>query len=138
MQNYANHAHFPKLWAVGFFAWIATVAAMIAGWFGYDTLAIARVTGVIALFVALAIGRVYITALQDRIIKLEMQVRCRAFLSPAQMADLARLTMPQLVAIRFASDGEIPTLLARALNENMSAKAIKQAVQQWVGDYDRT
>ncbi len=138
MQNYANHAHTPKLWAVGFLAWVVTVGAMVAGWLGYDTLTIARLCGVVALGVALMIGRVYITALQDRIIKLEMQVRCRAFLSPAQMADMARLTMPQLVALRFASDGEIPALLARALNENMSAKAIKQAVQQWVPDYDRT
>lgn len=138
MQNYATHAHTPKLWLVGFLAWLVTVAAMVAGWFGYDTLAVARIGGVTALAVALLMGRVYVTALQDRIIKLEMQVRCRTFLSPAQMADLARLTMPQLVALRFASDGEIPTLLGRALNENLSATAIKRAVQQWVPDYDRT
>ena len=87
---------------------------------------------------ALLIGRVYITALQDRIIKLEMQVRCSKFLTPAQMSDLGRLQLPQLVALRFASDGEIPTLLVRALAEQMTPKAIKQAVQQWVADNDRT
>ena len=95
-------------------------------------------SGLIALACSLLIGRIYITALQDRIIKLEMQVRCSKFLTPAQMHDLARLTMPQLVALRFASDGEMPSLLSRALAENLPPKAIKQAVQQWVADYDRT
>ena len=111
---------------------------MLATWLGYNALAVAQLAGVMALAVALLIGRVYVTALQDRIIKLEMQVRCSKFLTPAQMADLARLQRPQLVALRFASDGEIPTLLARALAENLDNRAIKQAVQQWVPDYDRT
>lgn len=138
MQNYANHAHTPKLWLAGVVAWLVTVGAMLATWMGYNALAVAQLAGVIALAVALLIGRVYVTALQDRIIKLEMQVRCSKFLTPAQMADLARLQRPQLVALRFASDGEIPTLLARALAENLDNRAIKQAVQQWVPDYDRT
>ena len=138
MQNYANHAHTPKLWLAGVLAWLVTVLAMLATWLGYNALAVAQFAGVIALAVALLIGRVYVTALQDRIIKLEMQVRCSKFLTPAQMADLARLQRPQLVALRFASDGEIPTLLARALAENLDNRAIKQAVQQWVPDYDRT
>ena len=138
MQNYANHAHTPKLWLVGVFAWLVTVIAMGATWLGYPALAIAQRGGIVALTVALLIGRVYITALQDRIIKLEMQVRCSKFLTPAQMSDLGRLQLPQLVALRFASDGEIPTLLVRALAEQMTPKAIKQAVQQWVADNDRT
>ena len=138
MQNYANHAHTPKLWLGGVVAWLVTVGAMLATWMGYNALAVAQLAGVMALAVALLIGRVYVTALQDRIIKLEMQVRCSKFLTPAQMADLARLQRPQLVALRFASDGEIPTLLARALAENLDSRTIKQAVQQWVADYDRT
>jgi hypothetical protein len=138
MQNYANHTHTPRLWLAGVLAWAITVGAMVATWLGYNALAVAQLAGVVALGVALTIGRVYITALQDRIIKLEMQVRCSRFLTPAQMADLARLRRPQLVALRFASDGEVPALLARALAENLSSRAIKQAVQQWVPDDDRT
>ena len=47
-------------------------------------------------------------ALQDRIIKLEMKTRCATLLSSPQQAALGRLSMPQLVALRFASDAELP------------------------------
>jgi hypothetical protein len=81
---------------------------------------------------------VYITALQNRIIRMEMRVRCARFLSPEQLAELERLTMKQLVALRFASDAELPALLERARRENLPPDAIKRAVVDWVPDYHRT
>jgi hypothetical protein len=91
-----------------------------------------------AILVLLIISRAYTTALQDRIIKLEMRVRGGAVLSPAQQAALWRLSKPQLVALRFASDAELPGLIERAERENLSANQIKQAVTNWVPDWDRT
>jgi hypothetical protein len=88
--------------------------------------------------VLLAISRAYTTRLQDRIIKLEMKVRCAKFLSPAQQDILSTLSTPQIVALRFASDEELPALLERADREHLTADQIKRAIKSWVADWDRT
>ena len=91
-----------------------------------------------AVQILLAISRVYTTKLQDRIIKLEMKVRALSLLTPAQQATLARLTKAQIIALRFASDEELPVLVERADREKLSANQIKQAIGTWVPDWDRT
>lgn len=45
-----------------------------------------------------------------------------------------RLTMGQIIALRFASDEEWPDLAKRAADEGMAPKAIKQAVKDWRAD----
>ena len=89
--------------------------------------------GVAALIAAnivlLLISRLYITRLQDRIIKLEMRVRGAQLLSPQQQAALSRLSRPQIVALRFASDAELPALLERAEREHLTADQIKRAIK---------
>jgi hypothetical protein len=45
--------------------------------------------------------------------------------------------MSQILALRFASDEEFLSLIERALREKLSAKDIKQAIQNWRGDYHR-
>ena len=138
MQTYENHTHKPVLWGSGVLLWLAAVVLFGLAWAGYQTRVFAEVAMLLALAVALAIGRVYITALQDRTIKLEMRLRCARLLSDAQMGDFAKLSKPQVVALRFASDEELPGLLERALREDMTADAIKRAVKHWVADLDRT
>jgi hypothetical protein len=73
--------------------------------------------------------------LQDRIILLEMQVRLTRL---GRVHDLRRLSKRQVIALRFASDAEIPALADRAAAEQLSSKQIKQAVSDWQGDYLRT
>jgi hypothetical protein len=48
-----------------------------------------------------------------------------------------RLTEDQLFALRFAPDKELPALMERTLNENLSGTAIKKAIINWKGDYKR-
>lgn len=91
-----------------------------------------------AIFMLLLISRTYTTALQDRIIKLEMRVRCASLLTPQQQATIARLGKAQLIALRFASDGELGTLVERADREQLTADQIKRAITNWVADMDRT
>jgi hypothetical protein len=75
--------------------------------------------------------------LQDRIIRLEERLRL-ARLCPAEDAPhINDLTVRQLVALRFASDEEMATLARRALTQELEAKAIKQAIANWRGDYHR-
>jgi len=88
--------------------------------------------------VLLYTSRRYTTALQDRIIKLEMRVRAAAFLTPEQQRLLMQLDTKQIVALRFASDAEMPALLERAAREKLPPKEIKRAIKAWVPDYDRT
>jgi hypothetical protein len=47
------------------------------------------------------------------------------------------LTEGQLVALRFASDAEVPALAERALSEKLSRADIKKAIQTWRPDYWR-
>jgi phosphoserine phosphatase len=48
-----------------------------------------------------------------------------------------QLNDDQLFALRFASDDEFPPLTHRALNENLSGKEIKKAIQHWKSDHER-
>jgi len=138
VQNYKNHVHFPRLWAAGAVLWLVAAVAVVMSWFGIRALWAAQLAGLLALGVALTIGRVYVTALQDRIIKTEMRLRCGRFLSEAQMAQLFALSIKHIVALRFASDTEMPALLERAVRDGLTPDAIKRAVKEWVPDWDRT
>lgn len=135
-QTYANHVHRPRLFAVAF---LFTVAA-----FGFFIVEMLRFRGPL-MYGALSLGvavmcltlisRLYIVRLQDRIIRLEMQLRLARL---GLDASFPRLTVRQLVALRFASDAEMPVLVNRALTENLSSKQIKEAVKDWQADWLRT
>jgi len=83
---------------------------------------------------AVAIMRISDTRLQDRIIRLEMAVRLTVL---GRAADVARLSLAQLVALRFAADSELPLLVDRALAEQLEPDAIKQAITNWQADHLR-
>ena len=141
MQTYETHRHNPTLSGIGFlFVLIAIVACVLAAFDVAETVMLevsfAAVIG--AIVVLLLISRVYVTRLQDRIIKLEMKVRAERLLSAQQQTALSRLATPQVVALRFASDEELPALLERAEREQLTPDQIKRAIKNWVPDLDRT
>jgi hypothetical protein len=141
-QNYANHGYTPKATGIGFLLVVVSLVFFGLRFFQIGALHIMSTIAMSCLIAAvidlLLISRLYTTRLQDRIIKLEMKVRCATLLSPAQQAALGRLTTPQIVALRFACDAELPPLLERAEREHLSAKQIKQSIKEWVADWDRT
>jgi hypothetical protein len=135
-QSYANHVHRPALFAVAFSFTVAAFAFFIAELFRFRG---PLMYGVMCLAIAVLcltfISRIYIVRLQDRIIRLEMQVRLARL---GLDASFPRLTVRQLVALRFASDAELPALVSRAITEHLSATDIKKAVRDWQADWLRT
>ena len=71
---------------------------------------------------------------QDRAIRAEENFR--HFILTGKPLD-SRLRMGQIIALRFASDEEMPALAKRALEEKLSQKEIKQAIKTWRPDYNR-
>jgi hypothetical protein len=140
-QTYATHRHRPTLTIVGTMFLLVAVVGFVAhglGVGGQLSIALGVIGVVGAISMLLAMSRVYTTALQDRIIRLEMHVRCLSLLTPAQQAAAARLEKAQVVALRFASDAELPALVELAERDHLSANQIKRAIKNWVPDLSRT
>ena len=137
-QSFKSHAHRATetniLWVLS----IVALVLMVQQFLGRDTRDLAILTLVVAMFLVGWISRVYILRLQDRIIMLEMKVRAAEVLPAGADAQLAKLTKPQIVALRFASDDELGALLDRAARENLKPKEIKAAVKNWRADHYRT
>jgi hypothetical protein len=72
---------------------------------------------------------------QDRVIRLEMQLRLQSLLPADQRTRIPEFTLGQLVALRFASDPELPELARKVLEEKLhDRRAIKKMIQNWQPD----
>jgi len=78
--------------------------------------------------------RVFPLKAQDRAIRAEENLRF--FAMTGRLLD-PRLTMGQIIALRFASDTEFAALANRAIKESLSPDAIKRAVKDWRADHYR-
>ena len=92
----------------------------------------------LALLMLALVLRVTALTVQDRVIRLEMRLRLREVL-PADLGNrIHELTSAQLVALRFASDAELPDLVRDVLAGHLpTQKAIKLRVKDWQADYLR-
>ena len=138
-QSYESHAYHPVLTYVASGMTLLSVFLLYGhlhlGWHTEELAFMALATAVLTL---VAISRVYTVALQDRIIMLEMKVRCAELLPAGRDTDLAKLSKKQIAALRFASDAELGALLERAARENLSPKDIKASIRTWRPDPHRT
>ena len=135
-QNYANHRHRPLAYQI---TWaLAALALGHLTWLAYvdpTVQALSLVLLALAVLAGLTLMRYFALRLQDRIIRVEMRLRLTRL---GREHDATKLTMSQLVALRFASDAELPALIDRAVAERLTADQIKRAVTDWQGDLLRT
>ena len=140
-QSYAKHARWHPL-----HHFIVTPLLLIH--LGYTIHAVTReptldraddvLVALILILISL-LARINPLRAQDRIIRLEEQLRIARLLPPAQAERaVAMLTPGQYVALRFASDGELPELVQRVLEGKLTTgKEIKHAIRQWRPDHFR-
>jgi hypothetical protein len=89
----------------------------------------------IGIFTGVAAARVQALTVQNRLIRLEETLRMQRVLPAEQQGEIAKLSVKQFVALRFASDEELPILVRRVLaGELASQKAIKRAIKSWRPD----
>ncbi|MGC2659454.1 MAG: DUF6526 family protein [Bryobacteraceae bacterium] len=91
----------------------------------------------IAVFLLSFLTRTYALKVQDRVIRLEERLRLTELVAAPIRPQVVRLSEGQLIALRFASDEEAPTLVERALTENMAPADIKKAIRNWRADHWR-
>ena len=138
-QNLSNHTRldpFFHFFLLPVFT-ITLIAAIVHLVLRQDLCSAWMVVFMIAAIVAIFKIRLYSLKVQDRVIRLEERLRLATLLDPALRPRIAEFTESQLIALRFASDAELPALAARALNEKLAAPEIKKAIQHWRPDHWR-
>jgi uncharacterized protein DUF6526 len=138
-QSFESHIHHPIPTYVATVFSVLAIVLLIGAWrASWPTFYPGVLSLAAAVVVLVSISRSYIVRLQDRIILLEMKVRCAEILPAGQDARLAELSPKQVVALRFASDSELGALLDRAIREKLPPKEIKRAIKHWRDDLLRT
>jgi len=91
--------------------------------------------GLILMFVYI---RNFPLAVQDRVIRLEMRLRLASLLPSDLKGRIHELSTGQLVAMRFASDEELPALTREVLDKQIRGRnEIKQLIRNWQPDHHR-
>jgi hypothetical protein len=96
--------------------------------------AMIMIVGAVALLGVAWYARVFALKAQDRAIRAEENFR--HFILTGKPFD-KEVRLGQIIALRFASDEEMPELAKRAVAEKLSPKQIKEAIQNWRADYHR-
>jgi hypothetical protein len=137
-QSFDHHTHRPIAVVVAAVATVGAIACVLMFWQGRNTIGSAVSCLIVVAMAYVSTSRTYTTALQDRIIRMEMLYRADKALSPGQRAAYATLSLRQVIALRFASDAEFPGLVERAAAEKLEPKEIKRAIKNWQPDLVRT
>jgi hypothetical protein len=143
-QSYENHKkytplhHFVQM-PIGFLFTVWTAYEALSStdkslqkiWFAL------MIVGFSTLLLSLLMRMQYGLVLQSRLIRMEMRYRYFR-VTQQHFEELEKqLKLGQIVALRFASDEELPTLVQKAIDEKLSPDAIKRQIKNWQGDYHR-
>lgn len=137
-QNYKNHRQTVPMFHVVLFALLAlTLIGSFVNLFQslgdhqrlYSASLIVALT--LAALIVMFLARIFALKAQDRAIRAEENLR--HFALTGKLLD-SRLTLRQIIGLRFASDGEFVSLAEKAADEKLSEDAIKRAIRQWRPD----
>ena len=98
---------------------------------------------VLGVLVALALvavtlhSRLFPLTVQDRVIRQEMRLRLADILPEDLKGRVDEIKRGQFVALRFASDAEMPDLVRESLDKGLKGKEIKQKIKNWQADHFR-
>ena len=137
-QSFKNHTRLDPLFhqflgPLSFILLIAAVTSFVrnVGWMT----AFQVVAAIWAVVVTFKI-RLYALKVQDRIIRLEERLRMHELFSEPLKSRIGEFTENQLIALRFASDADLPALAEKAL-QGLDQKQIKASIKTWRPDYFR-
>ena len=137
-QNYASHAQIVPLYHyVLFGTLVLTLVGSCVNLYQslgdhqrlYNASLIVVLT--LAVMLTMLFARLFALKAQDRAIRAEEQLR--HFAMTGRLLD-PRLTVRQIIGLRFASDAEFVALAQRAADEQLSQDAIKRAITNWRAD----
>jgi len=140
-QNYKNHRRFVPMFH--YFLALLIIATFIGSIVNLvesveKSAGVYSASLIVAVSVALIFTfyylRIFALRAQDRAIRAEENLRY--FTKNGKLLD-PRLTIRQIVGLRFASDGEFEALCERAISEGLSEDDIKKAISNWRADNDR-
>ncbi len=139
-QSYANHTRWSPVYHF-FVSPVVGLYALYMLWAAIRTPSLATAADALvalAIYAGLIMARVFALTVQNRLVRLEERLRLARLLPAERLAASERLSTRHLIALRFASDAELPGLVERVLaGELADSKAIKQAVREWRPDYLR-
>jgi hypothetical protein len=140
-QNYANHTRLVPLFhfvlaGILLFTLVGSIVNFVKSLGDHERLYSASLIVVLTICCGLLFYfcRTFPLKAQDRAIRAEENLRHLAL--TGKLLD-RRLTLSQIVALRFAPDEEFVDLARKAADGNMTNDAIKRAVKNWKADYDR-
>lgn len=136
-QTYATHRRL----VAGYHGVAFACVVVYLGWTVWQAVRAPGQSTVMAVVPAVGVAlifwyaRAFVLTVQDRLIRLEERLRMERLLPDDLRARIPEFTRDQLVALRFASDGELPALARRVLDEGIrDREAIKRRITQWRPD----
>jgi len=139
-QNFEHHAKIVP----GYHRVLLPIFAINLFWCIYRVFRAFSAETAISLLLAVAFvllcfyARIFALTVQDRVIRLEMKFRLEQVLPAELRPRIPELVVGQLVALRFASDQELPELVKKVLDERLTdRKAIKKMIRNWQPDFLR-
>jgi len=139
-QSFASHRALPPA-SYLLAGLVLGVEVLRRGWVAFQQPGLASAWAVlvwVALVVVWIASRMRAMVVQDRLIRLEMRLRLARLLGDERREEIERTRLRHLIALRFASDAELPALFERVRSGELETQdEIKRAVRDWQADWQR-